>query len=159
MKKSKVLFDNRSINYDEWYSFYEEYCLDNDIICKDRESNDFYEWVGETLNMDWDDFFTNLKYDKDNNCECVVLGSLGLWYGRREIQANFVTLKEALYKCVGCGEYITISENNGVIEVIVSHHDGTNYFDIHKLNKKGIELVNKELLYKKHYHKRFNIQY
>ena len=157
--KTKVLFDNTIVDYDEWYVSYKEYCLDNDIVCKDRESNDFYEWVGDMLSMDWEDFNTNLEYDKESNAECFVVGSLGLWNGNVDVESKFDTLRKAITECiVGC-DYITITETNGVINVRGIHHDGRNYFSIYKLNKKGCNVVNHDLLHKKHYHKRFNIQF
>ena len=157
--ETKLLFDNYDINYDEWYEIYKENCLENEDKCYGRESEQFYNWVWEMVNIKWEDFNLNLKCDKNNNTECVVIGSLGLWWGRKDVQANFSTLSEAIDKCIGNSEYIIIYQNNGVIELKVIHHDGTNNFEIHKLNKKGINLMNKDLLYKEHYHKKFNIEF
>ena len=157
--KTRILYDNNNVDYDEWFKIYQEDCYENEEECFDRESNDFYEWVGEMLSMDWEDFNDNLKYDNENNTECIVIGSLGLWNGRKEVQQKFDTLRKAISACIGNCDYITITETNGVINVVSIHHDGRNYFEIHKLNKKGCNCVNEDLLVKTHYHKRFCIFY
>ena len=157
--KTKTLYDNNNIDYDLWYENYVEECQEYEEEYYDRESNEFYEWVGDMLNMEWEDFDTNLEYDTESNAECVVIGSLGLWYGRENVQQKFDTLRKAISACISNCDYITITETNGVIYVTSIHHDGRNSFEIHKLNKKGCDVMNEELLHKKHYHKRFNIQF
>ena len=157
--KTKVLYDNTIVDYDEWYKIYQEECDENEEECYDRESNEFYEWVGDMLSMDWDDFITNLEYDKESNAECFVIGSLGLWNESVDVERKFDTLRKAIMECIVDCDYITITETNGVINVRGIHHDGRNYFSIYKLNKKGCNVVNHDLLYKRHYHKKFNIQF
>ena len=139
---SKTLYNNSNINYTEWFGYFKEHCADNgiDFSQYNEDSTEFHNWVYNTLEMDWDDFKINLKYDKENNVDCVVTGSLGLWYGTRDINAkHFPTLQEAINACITGCDYITITEEDGTIFVKASHHDGTNQFEIHKLNAKGYD--------------------
>jgi hypothetical protein len=116
--------------------------MDNDIdhTQYDEDSERFLNWLYDSLSMDWDDLMTNIKYDKNNNVDCVVVGSLGLWDGRHDIDAkHFPTLDRAINTCVSGCDYIIITENEGVINIKGIHHDGTNNFEIHKLNDKGYD--------------------
>lgn len=137
-----TIYDNHNINYTEWFEKFKEYCQDNDIDATpyDEYSDKFHQWIYDTLSMEWDDMLLNLKYDKNNNVDCVVTGTLGLWDGRHNIDTkHFPTLEKAIYACITNCEYIVITEEEGVINVTATHHDGTNYFEIHKLNAKGYD--------------------
>jgi hypothetical protein len=139
---SRTLYDNHNINYTEWFEAFKEYCMDNDIdhTQYNEESERFINWLYDSLSMDWDDLMTNIKHDKDNNVDCIVTGSLGLWDGRHDIDAkHFPTLDRAIVACVSGCDYITITENEGIVNIKGIHHDGTNNFEIHKLNAKGYD--------------------
>lgn len=139
---SRTLYDNHNINYTEWFEAFKEYCMDNDIdhTQYNEESERFLNWLYDSLSMDWDDLMTNIKHDKNNNVDCIVVGSLGLWDGRHDIDAkHFPTLDRAIVACISGCDYIDITENEGVIYIKGIHHDGTNNFEIHKLNAKGYD--------------------
>lgn len=160
---SRTLYDNHNINYTEWFEAFKEYCMDNDIdhTQYNEESERFINWLYDTLSMDWDDLMANIKYDKNNNVDCIVAGSLELWYGRHDIDAkHFPTLDRAIAACISGCDYIIITENEGVINIKGIHHDGTNNFEIHKLNAKGYyaHCEDKDLNNEKYFDK-FNIEW
>lgn len=160
--KLKTLYDNYNIQYDEWFDGFLEFCEINDIPSNNftQDSEEFFNWIHEELAIYWEDFKLNLKYDKENNSECVVIGSVGRWNGNFEIKPRkFNTLQEAIDKCVYNCDYIIIKEEMGVIRVIGIHHDGRHSFTIHRLNSKGCHLQDTTKLYKDCYHRKFNIQY
>ena len=136
-----VLYDNYVIQWNEWYEEFKDYCEDNDIDHTQYDDNSeyFMNWVYDTLNMYWDDFICNLQHDKDNNVDCVVVYDLGLWNGRKKGVVHCPTLESAIYSCIKDCDYITITLVDGVIKIRASHHDGTNYFEIHKLNERGYD--------------------
>ena len=136
-----VLYDNYAIQWNEWYEEFKDYCEDNDIDHTQYDDNSeyFMNWVYDTLNMYWEDFIYGINHDRDNNVDCVVVADLGLWYGRRDAVKHFPTLEKAIYACVRDCDYITITLVDGVIKIRASHHDGTNYFEIHKLNERGYD--------------------
>lgn len=139
---SKTLYNNYDINYTEWFESFKEYCMDNDIdhTQYDDDSEYFHNWIYDTLSMEWDDLMCNIKYDKNNNVDCVVIGSVGRWNGTFDIEAkHFPTLRDAINACVRDCDYIIITEDEGTIFVKSMHHDGTNNFEIHKLNEKGYD--------------------
>lgn len=155
-----VLFNNYDINYDEFYLDYLEWCKENDRNPDTKESQSFYNYVYSSLDIEWDDLMLNIKNDNDCQEECVVLGTLGLWTGRHEINAKkFFGLKDAINACVTNIDYIIIKEENGVIYVNAIHHDGVNIFEIHKLNKKGKSIQTEEKLDNVHYHAKYKLSF
>ena len=156
----RTLFNNYEINYGEWYKCYVDYCKEYDAEIFDENSNEFYKWVYNCLDNDWDDFMLNMKYDDDSKQECVVIGSVGLWYGRFEINAKkFSNLKDAIMACIKNVDYIIIKEEKGIIYITAIHHDGHHSFEIHKLNKKGCNVINECLLENEHYHAKYNLKF
>ena len=160
---SYTIYDNCDINYTEWFEEFKEYCQDKDIDATqyDEYSDKFHQWIYDMLSMDWDNMMTNIKYDKNNNVDCVVTGSVGRWNGTFDIQAkHFPTLEKAIIACVDNMDYIIITEDEGTINVTAIHHDGRNHFKIHKLNAKGYDAhcEDKDLNNEKYFDK-FNIEW
>ena len=54
---------------------------------------------------------------------------------------------------------ITIKKVNGHLEITQVHHDGTNHFEIHLLNDKGIKASERADLSNKCYHKAIKEMY
>lgn len=137
--ESAVLYDDCDINYTEWYADFIDWCEDNNIdhTKHDEYSNLFHDWVNNTLSMEWDDMLCNIKHSKYNE-ECVVVGSLGLWYGRPTIEpTRFNDIISALNECAIGADMLIVKLINGCIDVVGIHHDGRNHFQIHCLNKLG----------------------
>lgn len=85
------------------------------------------------------EFIEEIEYSGVAQRPCVVCGTVGTWQGDRAICAKrFDNLKDAIYACVNpCGE-VVISQRTSNIIVDGYHHDGTNHFEIHVLNDKGV---------------------
>jgi hypothetical protein len=89
-----------------------------------------------------------------------VVGTLGLWHGKVDINPRrFEKLEDAINTCVSGCDYIIITENDGVINIKGIHNDGTNQFNIYKLNEQGLEvdLDYDEFIIEKHTEKFSNI--
>ena len=72
----------------------------------------------------------------------MITGSLGLWNGRPTIAPVLCNnLVEAIEKCFGSCDDLEVNLENGHLEVLAKHHDGTNCFEIHILSKKGLREV------------------
>ena len=157
------LYNNYDINESDWFEAFKEYCEINEIDYSqyDDDCEEYFNWLHEQLNMDWEDLMTNLKYDKENNVDCVVTGKVGRWNGNFDIEAkHFSTLEDAILACVKDCDYIVINEINGAIDVESIHHDGHNYFTIHKLNEKGYDAhCEDEELNNEEYFDKFNIEW
>lgn len=124
------------------YESYVEECKINGIEPEDEDSSDYWEWVGETQTRYYQDELLNLAYFKDKDAPCLITGTLGLWNGNPDIYPTYCNnVREAIKKCFRSGDDIKLSYNNGVYECEVYHHDGTNSFCIHKLSKRGLQVV------------------
>lgn len=138
MKKEVTLFSN-DYNYSELYREYLDYCEDNGIEPQEDGSREYWDWVSEMERIYWEDLMDNLKYSKYSNNPVVVCGRLGLWNGSPEIEPKrFDNIIDAIMACCSNCDYITIKQYYSTIQVSASHHDGTNNFDIHFLNDKGL---------------------
>lgn len=144
-KRIKVTYYN---NYDYDLDFYKEAyqeCYDlTDEEMAEVTYNEFYEFLNDQLSMEWDDFCENLKYSKNNDVPCVIIGTLGLWHGRKDIvPVACDDLQTAINKCINNMDYVSIKQNCGHLEVSAVHHDGTNTFEIYLLNDRGINAKNR----------------
>ena len=129
---------------------YNEYLIINNLHSHEL---DIYNYLYEQSSIEWSDFLDNLKYSGICQNDFIIVGSLGLWDGRRSIDPLKIdNLIEAIERCCN-GDYITIKKVNGHIGVTSIHHDGTNSFDIFMLNDKGVNAKENANLESRCYHK------
>lgn len=87
----------------------------------------------------FEEFIEEIEYSEVAQRPCVVCGTVGTCQGDRAICAKrFDNLKGAIYACVNPCDEVVISQRASNIIVNVYHRDGTNYFEIHVLNDKGV---------------------
>lgn len=87
----------------------------------------------------FEEFIEEIEYSDVAQRPCVVCGTVGTWQGDRAICAKrFDNMKDAIYACVNHCDGAVISQRASNILVDGYHHDGTNHFDIHVLNDKGV---------------------
>lgn len=126
----------------------EQYYYDviDDIIsiegeCRwDKDSlDDRFDWECEQKEQDLDCLFMNLKYSKPiKNRMCAIVGSVGTWRGRFEIEPTFCNnIVDAMYKCMNGCELRSIERIGNRIDISVYHHDGSNSFSIYFLSDIG----------------------
>lgn len=136
MKDNFITMDlYNDFDYDEelYRDVYKEFCTDNQM---EYNEESFSIWLNDELVMEYNDLLINLE-SSEYNIPCVILGDIGTWRGRFEIEDTYAEdLISAIKKCVGSADYIQIRLNEGKIEVYAYHHDGTNTFDIILLNNR-----------------------
>lgn len=87
----------------------------------------------------FEEFIEEIEYSDVAQRPCVVCGTVGTWQGDRAICAKrFDNMKDAIYACVNRCDEVVISQRASNILVDGYHHDGTNHFEIHVLNGKGV---------------------
>ena len=149
-----ILYNDYDYNLEDWREAYTEWAEDNEVMISGDDDHALYNWVNELKIMEWEDLLDNIKYSKKNT-ECVVIGDIGFWFGRRDTTPiRFDNLVDAIKKCCYDVEMTKVTlKADGHIEVIGVHHDGTNYFEIYLLNKLGCNTegadLTKECYYKK----------
>ena len=132
--KEVTLYNDYNVNEEDYRECYQEFCEVNEIDPKEETP---WDYIYETLRLEWEDMLYNIEHSNYDE-ECVVIRKVGLWFGNREIEpARESNLVDAIKNCVGNCEYSIIKIVDGHIEVKGIHHDGTNDFEIHLLNKKG----------------------
>jgi len=129
----------------------EEHCEANNMEVPEKGSegwNNIEEFIREGDYEYFEDEMTSCELSKG---PVVITGSLGLWYGRREIAACYKTnLWEAIQKCFGTDMAyykVYLDLTDGALHVNTSHHDGTNCFEIRALSKKGIAHTERTIRY------------
>lgn len=126
----------------------EQYYFDviDDIIsmegkCRwDKDSlDDRFDWECEQKEDDLDCLLMNLKFSKPiKDRICAIVGSVGTWRGRFEIEPTFCNnIVDAVYKCIDGCELRSIERIGNRIDISVYHHDGSNSFSIYFLSDIG----------------------
>lgn len=125
---------------DGWsYEDYKEWCEDNGIEPEDENSDGFWEWCREETDLNWESDLENIKSCKEYDVPCIITGTLGLWWGRPTIKPERMeSVYDAILRCIGEADIVTVQWNDGVVTVDAYHHDGCNCFTIKALSKKGI---------------------
>lgn len=105
---------------------------------KDNEQ-DFYDWECTQKQQDLDDLLLNLNFSKPiKDRICAIVGSVGTWRGRFEIEPTFCNnIVDAVYKCIDGCELRSIDRIGNRIDISVYHHDGSNSFSIYFLSDIG----------------------
>lgn len=131
---------------------YIDYCEDNDIEPGVGEyfKSGFYEWCRDMAYDNYDADMDNIVSCKEYQLPVVITGSLGLWWGKPEIEPVVCnSVYEAIQKCIGKDtDEVRVEWCDGVINVEAYHHDGCNCFSIRALSKKGEKKVGSD--YKPH---------
>lgn len=87
----------------------------------------------------FEEFIESLEYSDVAQRPCVVCGTVETWRGDRVIcTERFDNMVDALRACVDKCCEVEILQRASNILVDVYHHDGTNHFEIHVLNDKGV---------------------
>ena len=139
MARTEVLFHEDSYTR-EYYLETIKMLKEDDMECDWEEDNetDFMDWESTQKGYDFDDLITNLNYSPIKNKMCVIVGSVGTWRGKFEIEPYFCKgIETAIQKCVEGCEIRSIIRKGNHIEVNVYHHDGSNSFNIFVLNDLG----------------------
>lgn len=134
-----TLYDNFNYDFDEYKEMYIDCNCDEDEDVEEISDSTIWDYIYDCLDMEWDDLRLNIKHSKIADTPCVIVGNLGLWTGRHDIEPTTCdNLWAAIQKCVKNMDYVIVKQVCGHIEVTGIHHDGRNTFEIHLLNNKGI---------------------
>lgn len=121
------------------YDDYLDYCEDMGDTPDEENSEAYWDWCYEEMGLNFDSDMENIKYCKSYNTKVRLNGSLGLWDGSHKIEEYvFDSVYDAIVKCnsANCDHILRVVWEDGIIKVLVSHHDGTNYFEIHPYDRR-----------------------
>lgn len=99
------------------------------------------QYIYDTNQDCLDDEKSNVKFYENihGQKQYIILADCGLWYGRRDGGKIITGLWNAISQCFE--DYNEIYEEGGRLKVTAHHHDGTNYFQIKELTKRGEEFA------------------
>ena len=132
-----VFYDNYDL--DDLFEETKKEFLDSEIYTEDELTDDVvWNCVYDIDAENFNNIFQEIENWADNN-QVLFIGSVGRWNGTfagGEI-GDFSTLfTEAIEDC----NYFKIWEEDNILNLKCSHHDGTNYFEIRILTNEGLEL-------------------
>lgn len=137
--KERILYNSYDVV--ENYHYAKESLIEEhrDEFPEDKDWEPDEEKINERMhhydNISWNDFEKEFrKFMKDK--QLVLFGNIGQWFGTYQggfVINDFSQLIEALEDC----DYIKVYDKNGHLYLNASHHDGTHYFEIKELTKRG----------------------
>ena len=139
MKKNKkvTLYTNEIT--EEKVEYARQYLLEENG--EEPTDSELWNFLNVDDDINWDVFEREYeKYFNTNNF--VVKASLGRWNGRFNSGKILTSGWSDFVKIIGEYDNISIVDNNGHLEVVGRHHDGTDYFEIRELTRKGDEYAN-----------------
>lgn len=105
------------------------------------EEMDFDQWLNERMETEYEMLQEYLnQYDN----ECIITGTLGLWWGTATLEPTHATsVNAALNRMLGGGyDLLEVNQYSRYFEFVVAHHDGTNRFRVHLLSPVGLARYN-----------------
>lgn len=142
-----TVIDTNILDYNDFYEDFKEFCKDNGytLVGEGSEMEGLYlggrfsfsQYMNDVVSRDCEDFWENLRLVKKSpyNDFYVVTGTLGLWNGRRGgICETFESLYDACSKCSTDAYDIIVKCDGKKVDFDCMHHDGTNTFEIYRLN-------------------------
>lgn len=135
--KERIIFDN----YNPWEDYAEdarESLINNGI--KNPSQDNIWEEIYFMINLQWEDTLQELECFFDGKI-WLAFGCCGLWYGNIPAGTVFTDFKKFFYQAIKDCDYWKIYDENGHLYLQCSHHDGTNFFEIKEVTKKGVEYL------------------
>ena len=143
-----LIWSNCDFDYDGARIDYQDLHELTDEEMEEISDYDIYLWYDEANNMYLDDERANLNIQLHD--EIIVIGDLGLWYGRRSGYKMIKSgnIADCLYPDDVYTEYYCDAHDFRAIGI---HHDGTNYY-LYRVWKENLTLTQKENFLYKLYH-------
>lgn len=139
MKKNKkvILYSNEFDS--ERYEAARQFLLEENG--EEPTDNEIFEEFYIEDDMNWDDFKSEYK-EYFNTNYFVVRANLGRWNERFESSEIMTDGWKDFLRVIEDYDNLEIVDNNGHLEIIGKHHDGTDYLEIRELTHKGYVYVN-----------------
>ena len=145
MKTKTTVFynDMDAKSFDETKEYlFENYAEEEGWLSKDEipDSVVFHE-MELMQRSEWDDFMADIEhlFAKDS---FLLTGTCGRWNGPAE-GGKFVTTKDELLDCIKHLDLIKFYDTDGHFYIRGYHHDGSDFYEMKKLTKKGYELASR----------------
>lgn len=109
----------------------------NDIPEEEEvDENEIIEWSYNSLHHEYDSLLSDIR--NSENPVCLCMANIGTWQGRRA-GGKIGKLDELISSAMADYNDIYHNTKDGTLEIKATHHDGTSYYAIMPLTKKGEE--------------------
>ena len=137
MPKKRIVFDNYNVTQRyEWARL--------DILEENPEAaptdSEIWERAADMEHNDWSDETAQLREFFAGN-SWLAMGTVGRWTGNHAAGTVFDNLDEFFHSATKDCDYWEIWDENGHLYMRCSHHDGTNYFEIKRLSRRGVGVL------------------
>lgn len=122
-----------------WSSDYdvEDFRNDFEELCPDGSETELYDYAQEINQSYLSDEKMNLK--KELDADMLIIGTLGLWDGRRPAYAIIKDANLNDFLSRGCYKSTFYGDGENIL-MDNAHNDGTNHFIIRKASKGSLDL-------------------
>ena len=102
-------------------------------------NDDSYLSDDAIIELEWDRICEdyNSIFELNDFYDCVLIGSVGLWNGNHKSATYIPEPKNLKEKCSNY-DTIRFKREGNKLFIELSHHDGTHYFEVKRINKKGM---------------------
>ena len=108
-------------------------CQNDDDYCNDEA----------IIELEWENICDNYNsiFQLNDFYDCLLIGTVGLWHGTHKSWAYISEPKKLREKCSNY-DTIRFKREGNKLFIELSHHDGTHYFEVKRINKKGMNRLN-----------------
>lgn len=108
---------------------------------EDKARENAYETVNDYLECIWMDI--EFHNDGHKTAQYLIIADIGRWDGRYDGGSIVSGLQNAVEKCISGEDYSKIYVKNNHLYVNTANHDGSSFFKIVRLTKKGEDCIEK----------------
>lgn len=101
--------------------------------------DDYNNIMDDEWDMMWEDYASIFKLN--DFYDCLLIGTVGLWNGTHKSCAYISEPKNLREKCSNY-DIVRFKREDNKLFLELSHHDGTHYFEVKRINKKGMNRLN-----------------
>lgn len=125
----RIIFDNYDVDFDSA----KEILIDNG---NENPSDDaVWDFISEDMSYAWNEILEELDEILDGNL--IAFGTLGKWNGTISGWQTFDSIGKLIEWALKDCDYWKLTETNGHLRLVSSHHDGSNAIEIKKLTENG----------------------
>ena len=135
--KERVIFDNYAI--DKYFDWARADLIDENPGA-DPTNGEIWERAADMERNDWSDENARLREFFAGN-SWLAMGTVGRWTGKHAAGTVFASWDEFFQGATKDCDYWKIWDENGHFYFRCSHHDGTNCFEIKRLSRRGVEVL------------------
>ena len=120
---------------DEWEANYET----EEKPVPAEDSQEFWDWVAEYSQREYDDFTCNFKYSPLAGKLCLVHGHFGGWMGNEDGgKVMYINGVDDLLACIaGHADRVDVWTDKDGLHITNCHHDGTDHYKVDVLTEAG----------------------